>query len=85
MEAAHSRQGGTGHRAELPWTSIYPELGLEDGGRVLKVPPCDEPDPLQDFHREQASALRKSWGNPGRSPGRDASMPSIEADFGAAP
>ncbi|MCY1023972.1 ImuA family protein [Pyxidicoccus sp. MSG2] len=83
VEVMRSRQGGTGSRAELPWSSVYPELGLEDGGRVLELP-AEEPDPLEDFQRGQTAALRNGVGILGQRPGRDTPMPSFPEQLGAA-
>ena len=83
VEVVRSRQGGTGARAELPWSVLYPELGLEDGGRVLDVAEAAE-DATPDFLREQAGVLRNGCGILGQRPGRDASMPSLREGLDAA-
>jgi hypothetical protein len=76
VEVVRSRRGGTGARAELPWSTLYPELGLEGGGRVLDVAEARE-DTTPDFMRDQASALRNGCGILGQRPGRDAPMPPL--------
>jgi hypothetical protein len=76
VEVVRSRRGGTGTRAELPWSTLYPELGLEGGGRVLDVAEARE-DTTPDFMRDQASALRNGCGILGQRPGRDAPMPPL--------
>ena len=70
------RVGGTGAQAVLPWSALYPELGLEGGGRVLDVAEARE-DTTPDFMRDQASALRNGCGILGQRPGRDAPMPPL--------
>jgi recombination protein RecA len=83
VEVVRSRQGGTGTRAELPWSALYPELGLEDGGRVLDVAEAGA-DATPDFLRDQSGALRNGCGILGQRPGRDAPMPSLREGLDAA-
>ncbi|QSQ25810.1 recombinase RecA [Pyxidicoccus parkwayensis] len=83
VEVVRSRQGGTGTRAELPWSVLYPELGLEDGGRMLDVAEGGV-DATPDFLREQSSVLRNGCGILGQRPGRDAPMPSLREGLDAA-
>ncbi|NPC87260.1 recombinase RecA, partial [Pyxidicoccus fallax] len=83
VEVVRSRQGGTGARAELPWSVLYPDLGLEDGGRVLDVAETAA-DATPDFLREQGSALRNGCGILGQRPGRDAPMPSLREGLDSA-
>lgn len=83
VEVVRSRQGGTGARAVLPWSTLYPELGLEDGGRMLDVAEAGT-DATPDFLREQGSALRNGCGILGQRPGRDAPMPSLREGLDAA-
>jgi hypothetical protein len=83
VEVVRSRQGGTGTRAELPWSVLYPELGLEDGGRLLDVAEAGA-DVTPDFLRDQAGALRNGCGILGQRPGRDAPMPSLREGLDAA-
>ncbi|ABF92318.1 putative recA protein [Myxococcus xanthus DK 1622] len=83
VEVVRSRQGGTGARAELPWSALYPALGLEGGGRLLDVAE-DTEDGTPDFLRDQSGALRNGLGILGQRPGRDAPMPPMRQGLDAA-
>lgn len=83
VEVVRSRQGGAGTRAVLAWSELYPELGLEDGGRLLDVVEAGA-DTTPDFLRESAGALRNGCGILGQRPGRDAPLPSLRQGFNAA-
>jgi hypothetical protein len=76
VEVVRSRRGGTGTRAVLPWSALYPELGLEEGGRVLDVGPVDA-DATPDFLRETPWVARNGLGLQGQRSGRDGVMPSL--------
>ena len=83
VEVVRSRQGGSGTRAVLAWSELYPELGLEDGGRLLDVVEAGA-DTTPDFLRESAGALRNGCGILGQRPGRDAPLPSLRQGFDVA-
>ncbi|WP_342381804.1 recombinase RecA [Myxococcus stipitatus] len=83
VEVVRSRGGGMGARAVMPWSSLYPELGLEGGGRMLDVAPL-EADATPDFLREGAWVARNGCGIQGQRPGRDGVMPSLRAGLGVA-
>jgi hypothetical protein len=85
VELVRSRQGGMGTRVVRPWSELYPELGLDGGGRLLDVGGGEGgEDATEDFHREQPSALRNGVGILGQRPGRDAPMPAMRAGLGSA-
>jgi hypothetical protein len=83
VEVVRSRRGGTGAQVVLPWSALYPELRLEDGGRLLDVAEARE-DTTPDFMRDQASALRNGCGILGQRPGRDAPMPPLRQGLASA-
>ncbi|WP_163867097.1 ImuA family protein [Myxococcus eversor] len=83
VEVVRSRRGGTGARAVVPWSTLYPELGLEGGGRLLDVGPVDA-DATPDFLKEGAWVARNGLGIQGQRPGRDGAMPSLRAGLSAA-
>ncbi|MCE9670242.1 recombinase RecA [Myxococcus stipitatus] len=85
VEVVRSRRGGAGSRAVVPWRTLYPELGLEDGGRVLDVGPVAE-DATPDFLREGAWVARNGYGLQGQRPGRAKALssPGAGPDLAAA-
>ncbi|XXF74981.1 recombinase RecA [Myxococcaceae bacterium GXIMD 01537] len=79
VEVVRSRQGGTGARAELPWSALYPALA-RGGPRLLEVDEApSEAARVPSFYRERAADKRNGCGIQGQRPGRDVPLHPLRA------